>query len=156
MHHAAETMLAMAGAKSPAEGAGVRDENPPVSPERLRVLIVEDDTIIAWALEALLSEIGHEVVDIAPTGERAIASAAEFEPDLVMMDINLGSGMDGIQAAESIRRSQATRLVFVSAYGDPETRERAQQAVPGAPILTKPIDAQALTRTLLHIRSSRH
>jgi hypothetical protein len=52
MLHAAEIVLAMAGAKPPAGAPGLADEEPPVSPERLRILIVEDDTIIAWALEA--------------------------------------------------------------------------------------------------------
>jgi CheY-like chemotaxis protein len=156
MHSVAEVLLAMTGLKPPGGMPGLGGEEPPVSPERLRILIVEDDTIIAWTLEALLSEMGHEVVDIAPTGERALASAAEFEPDLVMMDINLGSGMNGIEAAEGISRSHAARVVFVSAYGDPETRDKVQQAVPGAQILTKPVDAQALTRTLSKIRGSTH
>jgi CheY-like chemotaxis protein len=64
--------------------------------------------------------------------------------------------MNGIEAAEGIRQSHAARVVFVSAYGDPETREKVQQAVPGATILTKPVDAQVLGRTLSRIRGSTH
>jgi CheY-like chemotaxis protein len=156
MFDAAEIMLAMTGAKPPSRAPGPAGEEPPLSPQRLRILIVEDDTIIAWTLEAMLLDMGHEVVDIAATGERAITLASQLEPDLVMMDINLGSGMNGIEAAEGIRQRQAARMVFVSAYGDPETREKVQQAVPGAQILTKPVDAKALTRTLSLILRSIH
>ena len=156
MHAAAEILLAMAGPKPPGGFPGLGDEEPPVSPERLRILIVEDDTIIAWTLEALLGELGHEVVDIAATGERALSSAAEFEPDLIMMDINLGSGMNGIDAAASIRRRQASKILFISAYGDPDTRHKVQQAVPGARMLTKPVDQATLKRTLSLIGGTPH
>jgi CheY-like chemotaxis protein len=153
---AAENLFAMAGPTPPGGFPGFAGDDAPVMPERLRILIVEDDTIIAWTLEALLSDLGHEIVDIASTGERALLSAAEFEPDLVMMDINLGSGMNGIEAAEGIRGRHAAKVVFVSAYGDPDTREKVHQAVPGAPILTKPVRLDALARTLSLIRGSSH
>lgn len=156
MYTVAEIRLAMADPKPPNGRPGAGIEDPPVSPERLRILIVEDDTIIAWTLEALLSEMGHEVVDIAATGERALSSAAEFEPDLILMDINLGSGMTGIEAAESIRSRHASKILFISAYGDPETRAKVQQAVPGAQMLTKPVDQAALKRTLSLIGRSTH
>lgn len=152
----AGVMLAMAGAKGPGELPGLPGEEPPVSPERLRILIVEDDTIIAWTLEALISEMGHEVVDIAASGERALASAAQFQPDLVMMDINLGRGMNGIEAAEGIRKQQRTHIIFVSAYGDMDMRAKLQAAVPGAPLVTKPVDLTILERTILRVCRPTH
>lgn len=154
MYALADTKLAMASPKPPAGLLSPTGEEPAASPRRFRILIVEDDTIIAWSLEALLSEMGHEIVDIAATGERALASAAEFEPDLVMMDINLGSGMNGIEAASTIRRRRPTKVVFVSAYGDPEMRDKVRQAVPDAPILSKPVRPEDLKRTLSLIGGS--
>jgi CheY-like chemotaxis protein len=156
MHSVAEILLAMAGSTPRGGMPGSGADEPSLSPQRLRILIVEDDTLIAWTLEAMLSDLDHDVVGIAPTGERALSLAAELEPDLVMMDINLGSGMNGIEAAEGIRRRHPARVVFVSAYGDPDTRAKVQQAVPGAPLLTKPVDVPALKRTLSHMRDSKH
>jgi CheY-like chemotaxis protein len=156
MRAAAEIMLAMAGSKTPGPVPRLPGEEPPASPQRLRIVIVEDDTIIAWTLEALLSEMGHEVVDIAASGERALASAAEFQPDLVMMDINLGRGMSGIEAAQGIRQQQSVHIIFVSAYGDPETRAQVQQAVPGAPLLTKPVDLASLKKTVSRVSRPTH
>lgn len=152
----AEILLAMTGSKPPGGLPGLSGDESSVRPERLRILIVEDDTIIALTLETLLSELGHEIVDIAATGERALASFAEFEPDLVMMDINLGSGMNGIEAAEIIRQRHAARVIFVSAYGDPDTKEKVRQAVPGAPILTKPVNAATLKKTLSNFGGRTH
>jgi CheY-like chemotaxis protein len=156
MRAAAEIMLAMAGPMGPGGVTNLPGEEPPVSPERLRILIVEDDTIIAWTLEALLSEMGHEVVDMAASGERALASAAEFQPDLIMMDINLGRGINGIEAAQGIKKQQSANIIFVSAYGDPETRAQVQEAVPGAPLLTKPVDLASLKKTISRVRRPTH
>jgi CheY-like chemotaxis protein len=156
MHSVAAILNAMAGPKTPDGEIGKAGSDPSVSPQRLRILIVEDDTLIAWTLEAMLIELDHDVVSIAASGDRALVLAAEFEPDLIMMDINLGSGMSGIEAAKGIRRSHSARVVFVSAYGDPDTRKQVQEAVPGAPLLTKPVNLPALKRTLSHIRDSKH
>jgi CheY-like chemotaxis protein len=73
-----------------------------------------------------------------------------------MMDINLGRGMSGIEAAQGIRRRHAAHIVFVSAYGDPDMRDKVQAAVPGAPLLAKPVAADALERTISRMRSISH
>jgi CheY-like chemotaxis protein len=99
---------------------------------------------------------GHEVVDMAASGERALASAAEFQPDLIMMDINLGRGINGIEAAQGIKKQQSANIIFVSAYGDPETRAQVQEAVPGAPLLTKPVDLASLKKTISRVRRPTH
>ena len=96
------------------------------------------------------------MVDIAATGERALTLAAEFEPDLVLMDINLGAGMSGIEAAESLRSRHAADIVFVSAYGEPDMRARVEEAVPGAPLIGKPVAAAKLEQAIARVRRSTH
>src|SRR5687767_13689235 len=83
----------------------------------LKILVVEDESIIGWALRDLLEDMGHEVVDIVSSGATAVAAAAEHQPQLVFMDINLGRGMSGIDAAELIASQGPARTIFVSAYG---------------------------------------
>ena len=156
MISSSDVLRATSRKEPPPNRAGAGAEGPETAAQRLTVLIVEDDTIIGWTLQALLEEMGHEVVDVAATGERALALAAEFEPDLVLMDINLGSGMSGIEAAESLRRSHAADIVFVSAYGDPDMRARVEQAVPGAPLIGKPVAAAKLEQAIAKVRRRTH
>jgi CheY-like chemotaxis protein len=152
MMYTAHIQLAMAGPKAPPAGLDRPSNGAGASVQRLRILIVEDDTIIAWTLETLLQDLGHEVVDIAASGEHALRLAREFQPELIMMDINLGSGMDGIETARNIKGFSSAQVVFVSAYGDPDTRARVQSAVPGAPLLTKPVAPDELERMISRIR----
>ena len=153
---ASEVLRASSRREPPGGRIAAEGEDAETSAQRLTVLIVEDDAIIGWTLQALLEEMGHEVVDIAATGERALALAAEFEPDLVLMDINLGAGISGIEVAQSRRSSDPTRIVFVSAYGDPDTRARVGQAVPGAPLTGKPVAAAKLQQAITQVRRRTH
>ena len=118
---------------------------------RLKVLVVEDESVIAWALQSLLEDLGHDVVDTVFSGEGAVASAAEFGPDLVVMDVNLGPGISGIDAAEHILLQQRATLIFVSAYNDPATTAEIEARVPGAPLLSKPIAPPALERAIANV-----
>src|SRR5690242_12031747 len=68
-----------------------------------RALIVEDELFVAWHIESLLQDAEVEVCAIAAEGEEAIEKARDLAPDLVIMDINLGDGIDGVEAAERIR-----------------------------------------------------
>ncbi len=121
----------------------------PLSPAApLRVLVVEDDTLIAWTLQAILEEMGHEVVDLASSGERAVKAAAELKPHLILMDINLGAGITGIEAAERVLKEAQPEIIFVSAYGDPDTKARIDYVAPGAPLLSKPVDVELLERAI--------
>jgi CheY-like chemotaxis protein len=149
---ASDVLRATSRREPPSLRAGAAADEPETATERLTVLIVEDDAIIGWTLQALLEEMGHEVVDVAPTGERALALAAEFEPDLVLMDINLGAGMSGIEAAQALRRSHAADIVFVSAYGDPDMRSKVSREVPGAPLVGKPVAADRLEQAIRQVR----
>lgn len=94
----------------------------------MRLLIVEDEAITALHLEAVLTGLGHEVCALEATGEGAIASAEAHRPDLVLMDVRLAGKLDGIAAAERIRRAFGIPSLLVTAFADPRTQERARDA----------------------------
>ena len=152
----ATRILAGRGNRVPPVARAVRAGETGTGLRRLKVLIVEDESVIAWALESLLEDLGHEVVDTVFSGEGAVASAADLAPDLVLMDINLGRGISGIDAAERIRLASRPAIIFVSAYNDPTTKGEIQSRVPGAPLLTKPIAAPALERSIENLFRRQH
>lgn len=112
-------------------------EKPPTSETPLRIIIIDDELIVAWVLEDALETLGHEIMDIYPNGESVI-SAGVGEATLLFVDINLGNGIDGIATAKEIRRSSPVPIIFCSAYSDQQTRDRVTAAVPNAAFLTKP------------------
>ena len=109
-----------------------------------RVLIVEDELLVAWHLESLAREQNLEVCGLVPDGDGAIEQATDLDVDLILMDIRLAGRMDGIEAARRIRAQRATPIIFVTAHGDPATRAHIEQVLPGAPVLAKPITAETL------------
>lgn len=113
-----------------------------------RVLIVEDELLVAWQLESLAREQHLEVCGMVPDGDGAIEQAVDLDVDLILMDIRLAGRMDGIEAARRIREQRTTPIIFVTAYGDRETRAEIERAVPGAPVLTKPLTSGRLKEAL--------
>jgi DNA-binding NarL/FixJ family response regulator len=111
--------------------------------ETPRILIVEDDFLIAMQTEAALREAGFDVIGPATTAEEAIAFAIEDRPFLVVMDIRLASQRDGIDAARELFQDLAIRCIFATAHDDAHTRERAE---PYAPLgwLAKPYTMMTL------------
>jgi len=109
----------------------------------LRVLIVEDESLIAEELRERLTRHGFNVMDVVDTGERAIQVAAEHAPDLVLMDIRLKGQLDGVQAAAAIRRSVQAPVVFLTAHSDEDTIRRAQETEPFGYVL-KPFNEREL------------
>ncbi len=120
----------------------------PIEEATKRVAIVEDEFLVAWSLEATLEDLGLEVIGIFATGETALAALEDQAVDMVCMDINLGSGIDGIETAARIRANQPIPIVFVSAYSDAGTRARVTSTVPGAILLGKPVDPKALEQAI--------
>ena|SRR5437868_2728956 len=110
---------------------------------RRRILIVEDDYLVALQFENALTEAGYEVVDIASTADEAVQLVPDHHPELVLMDVRLAGPRDGIQAASEILDRFGVRSIFVSAFSDPTTRARADQAKPIA-WLAKPVPVQKL------------
>jgi two-component system, response regulator PdtaR len=112
-----------------------------------RILVVEDDTILGAILVDMLEELGCVVVGIARTAAGAVSAAREHLPDVVMLDINLAEGSDGIEAAREINRAQVTSFVFVTGRADERTWQRAKAAVPCSYVV-KPFDMAAIDAAL--------
>ncbi len=121
----------------------------PAGAPLLRVMIVEDELFVAWHLEAIVQELRFDVCAIVPDAQEALARFREGAVDVVLMDINLGAGMDGIEAARRLRESAPSPVVFVTAYGDEATRARVNAAVPGAPVVIKPVTPAALRGAIM-------
>ncbi|MDO8870108.1 MAG: response regulator [Methanobacteriaceae archaeon] len=94
-----------------------------------RILIVEDEGIGAMDLKYTLEALGHEVVYIACRGEEAIEKSLELLPDLVLMDIILKGDIDGITAAEELRKSDIP-FIYLTANSENATQERALATKP--------------------------
>ena len=112
-----------------------------------RILVVEDDRIIARSLRLILEQLGYEVTALASTGQAAIREAEETKPDLILMDIVLDGDMDGIEAARVIRSNQSIPIIYLTAHADHATRERADATQPFG-YLSKPIMREDLRRII--------
>jgi DNA-binding response OmpR family regulator len=124
-----------------------------ISPE-LRVLIVEDETLIAEELREQLSRFGFSVIAAVDTADEGIAIATRERPDLVLMDIRLKGEKDGVQAATEIRRQVDIPIVYVTAYSDRLTVDRARQTEHDAYVL-KPFHRRELQSTI-EVAMQRH
>jgi signal transduction histidine kinase/DNA-binding NarL/FixJ family response regulator len=118
------------------------------------VLIVEDESIVALDLKQRLQTLGYEVVAVVASGEEAIEQVASTQPDLVLMDIKLKGQMDGVEAAEVIRTRFDLPVIFLTAYADKETLDRAKQTRPYG-YLVKPFEDRDL-RTTVEIALYKH
>lgn len=107
-----------------------------------RILVAEDEAIVALEVAELLREIGHEVVAVVASGEDAVARSAELRPDLALLDLHLRGALDGIEVAERLR-PLGIPVLFLTAFGDAPTVARAQAAAPVGYLL-KPFDGAAL------------
>jgi AmiR/NasT family two-component response regulator len=112
-----------------------------------RILIVEDDSIIALTIEGRLKDFGYRVVGRAATGADAIKKALDLNPDLVLMDIHLKGPIDGIETAETIYGIHNIPVVYLTAFSDEATLERAQKTSPFGYIV-KPFSDSTLKTTL--------
>jgi len=115
--------------------------------KKQKILIVEDEIIIARHFKNLIQRLGKYECETVSSGEHAVELSKTFEPDLILMDINLDGQINGIEAARQIRIKKDIPIVFVSAYNDGETIEEAKQTNP-AGYLTKPINAHVVEKTL--------
>lgn len=121
----------------------IDDPGATASPGR-KVAIVEDELMVAWSLEGIVEDMGHSVVGIFANADAVLESLLTQPAELVLMDINLGGGMDGVDTARRIRAAYGTAIIFISAYADPAMRERIAHAVPGAQLLKKPVQVPEL------------
>ena len=107
------------------------------------ILIVEDETILALNLEMFLKKLGHNVIGIVTSGEEAIVKVKDIPPDLVLMDIRLNGEMDGIETANKIHRVYDIPVIYITAFSDEETLNRAKITEPLGYII-KPFDERDL------------
>jgi PAS domain S-box-containing protein len=119
-----------------------------------RILVVEDEAIVARDIVHQLERFGHRVVAETSRGEEAVALAAKLLPDLVLMDVQLAGWMDGIDAAQAIRRNSTVPVVFLTAFATDNVLQRAKQASPFG-YLVKPFDPQQL-ETAIEIALHQH
>jgi PAS domain S-box-containing protein len=119
-----------------------------------KVLIVEDEKLIATLLERRLNQFGYDVIGTTPSGEHAVEKALELKPDLILMDISLKGNIDGIDAAIEIKKHMDIPVIYLTSYSDDDTICRAKASEP-AGFLVKPIDEKELL-AVLDITISKH
>jgi len=108
-----------------------------------RVLVVEDEVLVARDIQARLQRMGYDVVGTVARGEDAVSTALAKLPDLILMDINLRGEMDGIEAAIRINEVRSIPVIFCTAYSNDEVLERAKITSPFGYVL-KPFDNREL------------
>ncbi|MDZ7344982.1 MAG: response regulator, partial [candidate division KSB1 bacterium] len=112
-----------------------------------KILVVEDESIVAKHIQTSLERLGYVVPVVASSGEDAIENAALVQPDLVLMDVKLKGMMDGIEAAEKILHQLDVPIVYLTAYADDDTLKRAKITEPYGYIL-KPFQERELHTTI--------
>ncbi len=115
--------------------------------EKPRIMVVEDEPIISMDICGVLESLGFGVAASVSSGEDAVRTAGETKPDLILMDILLGEGMDGIEAARRIREQQDIPIVYLTAHADVATVARARDAQPYGYVL-KPVQHNDLYTTV--------
>ncbi len=108
-----------------------------------RIVVVEDESIVARDIQATLRSFGYDVPEIVTSGEEAIQAAFRLNPDLMMMDIMIKGAMDGVDAAEIIRSQFNIPVVYLTAYSDDETLRRAK-LTESYGFISKPFDEREL------------
>jgi two-component system, response regulator PdtaR len=116
-----------------------------------RVLVVEDEALVALDIESVLRASGFVVVDVVDTQDEAVAQARRLSPDVIVMDITLRQG-NGIAAARAIGRRAP--VIFVSGNTDPKTLAEARAIEPAA-FLSKPFASQELVRLVTEALKSK-
>src|SRR5258708_250794 len=119
-----------------------------------RILIVEDERIVALDLATTLRELGYAVAASVASGEAAVEQAIALRPNLVLMDIRLGGEMDGIQAAQAIKKQIDAPVIYLTAHSDDPTLGRATSTGPFG-YLVKPFKTAEL-HCAIEIALNRH
>ena len=113
-----------------------------------RALIVEDEPVFAMGLATDMQALGFDTCDLAANGQNAFLQAMEDLPDIVLMDVNLEGGREGIEAGRWLREVCDIPVVFITAYTDRDTVKRIHEQVPGAPVIAKPLYRQYLAKAV--------
>lgn len=120
-----------------------------------RIMIVEDEYIVAADLEAKLAKLGYEVVGTAASGDEALSLAEEHRPHIVLMDIQLQGAMNGIDTGRLIQQRTGAAIIFVTAYAAVFLSDPTKMQPPGL-CLSKPFSTVQLKAVLQSIEKSLH
>jgi len=102
---------------------------------KVTVLVVEDESIVSKDIQHSLKKLGYDVVGSAPSGEKAVELALELKPSVILMDIMLKGEMNGIEASAEIKKALNIPIIFLTAYADENTLEKAKITEPYAYII---------------------
>lgn len=108
-----------------------------------RILVVEDESIVAFNLQQRLTHLGYDVPSIAVSGQECMEQVATTQPDLVLMDIHIQGDMDGIDVASRLQREHTVPVIYLTAYSEDSTLERARETQPYGYLL-KPFSEREL------------
>lgn len=112
-----------------------------------RILVVEDESIVAFNLQQRLAMLGYDVPAIAVSGQESIELVNATQPDLVLMDIHIQGDMDGIEVAAQLQETHAIPVIYLTAYSEDSTLERARKTRPYGYLL-KPFSERELHATI--------
>lgn len=112
-----------------------------------KVLIVEDEAIVAMALSRALPRFGYDICRVIASGEEALASIETLKPDLILMDIHLLGALDGIETAARVRTQHDTPIVFMTGYDSNEIHAKTQH-ISNTAIVGKPVGITVLADVL--------
>jgi signal transduction histidine kinase len=115
--------------------------------QKVKILIVEDESLVAFDLQRMLINLNYEVIGIVSSGDKAIKKAVEEKPDLIIMDIMLNGIMTGVEAAARIKETESIPIIYLTAYADAETLKSAKATEPHGYIL-KPFEEKVLVSTI--------
>jgi CheY-like chemotaxis protein len=117
---------------------------PTAVPHPSKILVVEDEALVALGVSSLLEEMGHDVCGVASSVREALELSRAHTPDLVLMDVNLQEGGNGIDAAHQLRQfERRPTVLFLTSYIDSDTRRRMEETQPFG-IVQKPFDESHL------------
>ena len=114
---------------------------------KTKILVVEDESIVARDIRNMLLGLGYEVVGVVPSGEEAVALAKETSPNLALVDVMLQGEMTGVEAADFIYSGYNIPVVYLTAYADEGTLQRAKETEPFGYLL-KPFEERELQTTV--------
>ena len=123
--------------------------------KRKKILVVEDEGLLAMTIEEWLERLGYNVVDIATTAEEAIECAEKLKPDLIIMDVLLCEEMDGVSAVEAIHQREHIPVIFLTACHDTETIQRANKTRHSG-FMQKPVTKGDLEVTVAAVLKQSH
>jgi CheY-like chemotaxis protein len=116
-------------------------------PEKKTILVVEDEPLIGLELQETLIRLGYAVPQVVGSADEILSAASSVKPDLVLMDINLKSFSDGIDAARRFKLFFDKPIIYLTAYSGDDTRARAASTSPAA-FLSKPVDESSLAESI--------